>query len=198
MLYDYFGFPPETYTVQYPAPGNPALAEEIEVLLKENGIASAQDNKRGFDHGHFIPLRMMYPQANIPTFQISLIKGLDPTAHLKLGEALRPLMEREILVIGSGFSFHNMRAFSWSPDNQPDPLNDAFQDWLIDTCATQDDYSRLSANLQAWSQAPGARYAHPREEHLMPLMVCAGLGTGKADLIFDDYILGKRGVAFGW
>ena len=127
-----------------------------------------------------------------------MIKGLDPTAHLKLGEALRPLLEREILVIGSGFSFHNMRAFSWSPDNQPDPLNDAFQNCLIDTCASQDDYARLSTSLQAWSQAPGARHAHPREEHLMPLMVCAGLGTGKADLIFDVTILGTRAVAFGW
>jgi len=123
---------------------------------------------------------------------------LDPLAHLRLGEALRPYLERDVLFIGSGFSFHNMRAFSWKPDNTPDPLNTSFQDWLIETCSATDDYAAVSSKLQAWSQAPGARYAHPREEHLIPLMICAGLGGGKGNLVFDDYILGKRGVAFGW
>jgi 4,5-DOPA dioxygenase extradiol len=198
MLYDYYGFPPETYTINYPAPGAPELAQEIEEVLTNHGISSARDSHRGFDHGHFIPLSLMYPQANIPTFQISLIRGLDPTAHLQLGEALRLFLERDVLFIGSGFSFHNMRAFSWKPDNSIDPLNEAFQDWLIETCATTDAYASVFAKLQSWSQAPGARYAHPREEHLIPLLVSAGLGGGKADLIFDDYILGKRGIAFGW
>lgn len=198
MYYDYYGFPPETYKTQYSAPGSPELAQEIEEALTRQGISSAKNPQRGFDHGHFIPLSLMYPEANIPTFQISLIRGLDPAQHLQLGEALRPFLERDVLFIGSGFSYHNLRAFSWEPDNRPDPLNDAFQDWLIDTCANTDDYADIFNKLQTWSLAPGARYAHPREEHLIPLMICAGLGSGKADVVFDDYILGKRGVAFAW
>jgi 4,5-DOPA dioxygenase extradiol len=198
MFYDYYGFPPETYKIQYPAPGAPNLAQEIEDTLTRQGISSAKDPKRGFDHGHFIPLSLMYPEPTIPTFQISLIRGLDPAKHLQLGEALRLFLERDVLFIGSGFSYHNLRAFSWEPDNRPDPLNDAFQNWLIDTCVRTDDYAVLSVKLRAWSQAPGARYAHPREEHLIPLMISAGLGGSKADVVFDDYILGKRGVAFAW
>ncbi|MGB4595255.1 MAG: class III extradiol ring-cleavage dioxygenase [Anaerolineaceae bacterium] len=198
MFYDYYGFPPETYQIQYPAPGAPELAQKIEEVLNNQNIPTSKNPSRGYDHGHFIPLSLMYPEANIPTFQISLIKGLDPTAHLQLGEALRPFLERDVLFIGSGFSYHNLRAFSWKPDNTPDPLNTAFQDWLIDTCTATEDHATVSAKLQSWSQAPGARYAHPREEHLIPLMICAGLAAGKADLVFDDYILGKRATAFAW
>ncbi|NLC13322.1 MAG: dioxygenase, partial [Chloroflexi bacterium] len=113
MFYDYYGFPPETYEVQYPAPGAPEKAAEIAQMLGNAGIPARINQTRGYDHGHFIPLLMMYPQANIPTLQLSLVRGLDPEQHLQLGEALRPLLDENILVIGSGFSFHNMSAFSW-------------------------------------------------------------------------------------
>lgn len=198
MYYDYYGFPPEMYQVQYPAPGCPALAEEVETALLARGIPCTRDDDRGFDHGHFIPLLLMYPEANIPTIQISLIRGLDPEAHLRMGEALRPLLGQGVLFIGSGFSFHNLRTFNWKAYQQADPLNDTFQDWLVETCCRTEKYTETFRRLKEWSQAPNARYAHPREEHLLPLMVCAGLAGRRGTLLFDDYILSKRGVAFGW
>jgi len=140
----------------------------------------------------------MYPAADIPALQLSLLRGLSPTAHLALGKALRGLAGENILVIGSGFSFHNMRAFSWEGLETPDPANDAFQDWLIETCAGELGQPERQARLSAWEQAPYARYCHPREEHLLPLLVCAGMAEARAEVAFDDYILGKRGTAFLW
>lgn len=197
MFYDYYGFPPETYRVQYPAPGAPDKASKIAQMLGNAGIPSRINATRGYDHGHFIPLLMMYPQADIPTLQLSLIRGLDPEQHLQLGEALRPLLDENVLVIGSGFSFHNINAFSWRPNGKPDPANETFQNWLI-YVNTQLAYAETRAALLKWEQAPSARYCHPREEHLLPLMVCAGLAQAQAQVLFDDQILGKRGLAFGW
>ncbi len=198
MLYDYYGFPKETYEVRYPAPGDPALAARIAELLAASGIRARMDPSRGYDHGHFIPLMMMYPEAEIPSIQISLVAGLDPGAHIALGAALRPLLAENILVIGSGFSFHNLRAFSRDGGAARDPENDAFQDWLAETCTGAMDRAERERRLLAWSGAPGARYCHPREEHLLPLHVCAGMADGPATKVFDDCILGKRAVAFLW
>ncbi len=198
LLYDYFGFPSEAYEITYPAPGSPGLANRIAGLLIENHIPAQLDPRRGFDHGLFIPLKLMYPQADIPSVQLSLLRGLDPTAHIALGKALRALMRENILVIGSGFSFHNMRAFSFQGIHSPDQANDAFQNWLIEVCAgpiSQPERERL---LIDWQNAPSARYCHPREEHLLPLHVCLGMADKPASTIFDDYILGKRAVAFLW
>lgn len=197
MFYDYYGFPPETYQVQYPAPGAPDRAKQIVQRFEDAGIPARIDPTRGYDHGHFIPLLMMYPKADIPTLQLSLIRGLDAESHLKLGEALRPILVQNVLVIGSGFSFHNMNAFAWRPNGEPDLANENFQDWLIET-VTQPSYADTRDRLLNWEQAPSARYCHPREEHLLPLMVCAGLAQSPAEVIFDDNILGKRGLAFGW
>lgn len=199
MLYDYYGFPEESYAITYPAPGSPSLAERITRLLGQRHIQARIDGERGFDHGLFIPLRLMHPEADIPSIQLSLVRGLDPAVHLDLGEALRELMAENILVIGSGFSFHNMRAFSWRGGQAKDPENDAFQDWLIETCAGPIPPSERRGRLIQWETAPGARYCHPREEHLLPLHVCLGMaGEATATTIFDDYILGKRSVAFQW
>lgn len=198
MFYDYYGFPEAAYRIRYPAPGSPELAARTHSILAEEGIQAAINPTRGFDHGLFIPLSLMYPQADIPAIQLSLIRGLDPEQHLRLGEALRSLDDGKVLFIGSGFSFHNMQAFSWSPEAAPDPANDAFQDWLIETCAAQTDYALIRQSLQTWEKAPSARYCHPREEHLMPLLVCAGLAGKSGSVIFDDAILGKRGIALGW
>jgi len=198
MLYDYYGFPEEAYNITYPAPGNPELANRIAGLLNENKIPTRIDPKRGFDHGLFIPLKLMYPQADIPSFQLSLLRGLNSAAHIALGKALRELMTENILVIGSGFSFHNMRAFSWQGINVPDSANDTFQDWLIEVCVGSISQSEREQRLIEWQKAPSARYCHPREEHLLPLHVCLGIAGKPATLIFDDYILGKRGVAFLW
>ena len=140
----------------------------------------------------------MYPQADIPSIQLSLLRGLNPTAHIALGKALRELASENILVIGSGFSFHNMGAFSWQGNDTPDPANDAFQNWLIDVCTGPISQPEREQLLVEWQKAPSARYCHPREEHLLPLHVCLGMADKQASTIFDDYILGKRGVAFLW
>jgi 4,5-DOPA dioxygenase extradiol len=198
MFYDYYGFPAETYTVTYPAPGSPELAQRIAGLLGESGVEARVDPQRGFDHGLFIPLILMYPQADIPALQLSLVRGLDPAAHLALGRALRGLMGENILVVGSGFSFHNMQAFFSGTVGAPDPANDAFQDWLIEVCTGPLTQAERERRLAEWEQAPSARYCHPREEHLLPVHVCQAMADKPARLIFDDHIVGKRSVAFLW
>ncbi len=198
MFYDYYGFPDKAYEITYPAPGSPEHANWIAELLIQNNIPARIDPRRGFDHGLFIPLKLMYPQADIPCLQLSLLRGLNPGAHIALGKALRALSSENILVIGSGFSFHNMRAFSWQGIGDPDPANDAFQNWLIEVCAGPIPTPEREQRLIEWANAPTARYCHPREEHLLPLHVCAGIADKPAKLIFDDRILGKRSVAFLW
>ena len=198
MFYDYYGFPDEAYQITYPAPGSPELASRIAGLLNKNNIPARLDPGRGFDHGLFIPLKMMYPLADIPSLQLSLLRGLNPAAHIALGKALRELMNENILVIGSGFSFHNLGAFAWEGPYRPDPANDAFQNWLIETCTGPLPQSDRESRLIEWQKAPSARYCHPREEHLLPVHVCAGMADKPASLVFDDLILGKRSVGFLW
>ncbi len=198
MFYDYYGFPQAAYSIQYPGPGSPELAKRITGLLEEQHIPSKVDAQRGFDHGHFIPLKLMYPEADIPSIQLSLLRGLDPAAHIALGKALRGLGDLNILVIGSGFSFHNLGAFSWQSGGGPDRANDAFQDWLIETCTGAMPQAEREQRLTEWEAAPSARSCHPREEHLLPVHVCAGMADKPATLVFDDHILGKRSVAFLW
>ena len=197
MFYDYYGFPREAYTINYPAPGDPALAGRIAGMLEESGIAARVDERRGFDHGLFIPLKLMYPQADIPAIQLSLLRGLAPAAHVALGRALRGLLGERVLLIGSGFSFHNMAAF-WQQSAGLDQANDAFQDWLIETCTGPLSEAERERRLIDWERAPSARTCHPREEHLLPLHVCAGMMGRPAELVFDDQILHKRAVAFLW
>jgi len=199
MFYDYYGFPEEAYEITYPAAGNPALADRIAGLLKKNNIKSYIDPDRGFDHGLFIPLKMMYPEADIPSLQLSLLHNLDPAEHIALGKALRELVTENIMVIGSGFSFHNQNAFFGQVRGATDPANEAFQNWLLETCTTDAiSESEREKRLIEWEKAPSARYCHPREEHLLPLHVCLGMAGKPAKVIFDDQILGKRGLAFLW
>lgn len=198
MFYDYYGFPEEAYEITYPAPGSPDLAKRIAALLRKNNIPARIDPERGFDHGLFIPLKLMYPQADIPALQLSLVRGLVPAMHIAIGNAFRELMHENILVIGSGFSFHNMGAFSWQGMNAPDPANDDFQHWLIEVCAGPLSQAEREERLITWENAPAARYCHPREEHLLPLHICQGMADKPGKVIFDDYILGKRAVAFLW
>ena len=169
MIYDYTGFPAHTYEVQYPAPGAPAVAARVTTLLEQADIPVAQDAQRGFDHGTFSPLAVMYPQANIPVLQLSLKRGLDPEAHLAVGRALRPLRDEGILIVGSGLSYHNLRELG--PRGQAPSA--AFDAWLQSNVVQASPQERED-NLRAWATAPAARQAHPREEHLLPLMVAVG------------------------
>ena len=198
LFYDYYGFPPAAYEIDYPVAGNPALAEKIAGIFANAEIACRIELERGFDHGVFIPLKLMYPDADIPVVQLSLVRGLDAATHIALGNALRELLTENILIVGSGFSFHNQSAFFNSKPGAPDPANEAFQNWLVETCTASISQPEREKRLIAWEAAPAARYCHPREEHLLPLHVCAGMAKAPAKVIFDDKILGKRGVAFLW
>jgi aromatic ring-opening dioxygenase catalytic subunit (LigB family) len=169
LLFDYTGFPPHTYQLTYPAPGAPAVAQAAASLLGHAGIASALDTERGLDHGVFIPLKLAYPQAAIPVVQLSLQLGLAPAAHLAIGRALAPLRDQDVVILGTGMTYHNMRDFN-SP--RATAASAAFDAWLAEVVALPGP-DRDKA-LTRWAEAPGARYAHPREEHLLPLMVAAG------------------------
>jgi len=198
LYYDYYGFPEESYHLSYPAPGDPGLAARIVTMLGDNGVPTSIDPERGFDHGLFIPLMLMFPDAGIPALQLSLLHSLDARAHLDLGRALGGLLAENVLVVGSGFSFHNLRAFDWSGKYAPDPRNDAFQDWLTEVCTGDLTTLERERRLTEWTAAPAARYCHPREEHLLPLHVCAGMAQTRAELIFDDVIFSKRSLALLW
>jgi aromatic ring-opening dioxygenase catalytic subunit (LigB family) len=172
MYYDYYGFPSETYRLQYPAPGNPALAVNIERLLKIAGFTTKRETERGYDHGTFVPLMVAFPEAQIPVVQLSLVQGLDPGIHIEIGKALESLRSEGVLIIGSGMSYHNMRGFM-SDNPTVEMASKQFDDWLADTVSIHDSEIR-NATLIDWRQAPGARYCHPRSEHLVPLFVIAG------------------------
>jgi 4,5-DOPA dioxygenase extradiol len=199
MIYDYYGFPKAAYEVQYPAPGAPELAKKVCEVLQSDGIEAELDDERGFDHGLYVPLLLMYPDADIPCIQLSLQASLDAEQHVRMGAALSGLAEENILVIGSGFSFHNMRAFSTAPTDETRAMNEAFEAWLIDTCSNSmlSERDRLTRLLQ-WEQAPHARYCHPREEHLLPLHVCYGAAKRACSEFVELSILGRKASFYFW
>lgn len=194
LTYDYYGFPPHTYELKYPARGAPELADQIVKTLTAAGMASATNPQRGFDHGMFIPLKLIFPQADIPVVQLSLHNSLNPTQHLEAGRALQALRNQNVLIIGSGMSFHNMRAYG---NSQFGPVSDTFDEWLTQAVeANPEDRYRLLSN---WDQAPGARDCHPphAEEHLIPLMTIAGAaGMDTGYKVFSDRVMETTLSAF--
>jgi len=194
MLYDYGGFPAHTYQVSYPAPGAPQLARQVRGLIEGAGIAAAEDASRGFDHGMFSPMVVIYPQADVPVVQLSLKQGLDPREHLALGRALAPLRDEGVLIIGSGLSYHNLRLFGPAAR----PASQSFDAWLQQTLQIPEAAER-SATLAAWEAAPSARLAHPRAEHLLPLMVALGAAEHEtASTVYheDDFMGGVAASSF--
>lgn len=169
MLYDYYGFPPASYEITWPAPGNPELATRVQALLGAAGFETAADPKRGFDHGTFIPLKLTYPDAEVPTVQLSLKTGLDPEEHLAMGRALAPLRDEGVFIVGSGMTYHDLRGFFAKSAKS---VSETFDAWLRETATLE--AGERDRRLVDWAAAPAARRAHPREEHLLPLMVIAG------------------------
>lgn len=200
MLFDYYGFPPETYQYRYPAAGSPKLAQRIHALLQKLHAPCGQDTERGFDHGTFVPMLLIDPEAAIPCIQLSLLKGLSALAHVQLGQALRELREENILIIGSGMSFHNLQAVWAGPQPQLRAASDEFHKWLLFTMSSPAllPQQRLNA-LVHWAEAPYAKFAHPRAEHLLPLHICAGIAGGAAaEVIFDEVLMHHKVAGFAW
>ena len=186
MDYDYYGFPEHTYHLQYPAPGSPALAARVTELLAAGGVPCKSDPARGYDHGTFVPLGLMYPQADVPIVLLSMKSGYDPAEHLRVGQLLQPLRDEGVLILGSGLTYHNMRGFG-NPASTP--IAAAFERYLNDA-VTQSDVHVRNQMLLSWQSAPHARLAHPREDHLIPLMVVAGAaGADRGQRIFVDHVL---------
>jgi aromatic ring-opening dioxygenase catalytic subunit (LigB family) len=170
LIYDYYGFPPETYELTYPAPGSPGLAQRAAGLIQQAGLPAVVDAAYGWDHGVFIPLKVMYPKADVPVVAMSLHESLNPNLHSHLGRALSPLRDEGVLILGSGMSYHNLRDFAAQA-----PASFEFHDWLDG--AVHGDWQARCDRLADWHLAPGGRHSHPREEHLLPLMVTSGAGS---------------------
>ncbi len=197
LLFDYHGFPPHTYRLTWPAPGAPALAERAADLLALTGIETAFDARRGFDHGVFVPLKVAFPAADIPCVQMSLKAGLDPEAHRAAGAALAPLRDEGVLILGSGNSFHNQQVLMAGMAGRARGVaGEDFDAWLSEA-ATHPDPRERDRRLAGWRRAPGARHAHPREEHLLPLIVVAGAaGADRGRKTLEDHVMGAVESAF--
>lgn len=179
LYYDYYNFPPESYEIKWPSPGAPKLAARVRSLVEAAGFSSGGNSQRGFDHGTFIPLKLSFPNADVPTTQVSILKSLDPEEHIRLGAALAPLRNEGVLILCSGMSFHDLRGFF---NDYGATVSKPFDAWLQKTAV--EPVKERNIKLINWEEAPCARQAHPREEHLLPLMVAAGAAgsdLGKVD-----------------
>lgn len=186
MLYDYRNFPPHTYDVVYPAPGAPDIAERAKALLEAAGITATLDDTRGFDHGTFVPAYVMYPEAKVPVFQVSMLEGYDPAAHFAMGRALAPLRDEGVLIVGSGLSYHNLGHFG----PQAEVPSKAFDAWLGGVLDLAPE-ARTEALIH-WEEAPYARVCHAEEDHLVPLFMALGAAEdGTATRVYhEDDIFG--------
>lgn len=185
MFYDYYGFPEHTYRLKYGASGNPILAQKVFELLNSSGLNCVKDLERDFDHGVFIPLMVMFPEAEIPVVMLSLKRGLKPKEHIAAGRALSDLRKEGVLILGSGLNYHNMQGFmnDFALDESK-----KFNQWLTETVHFSS--SERNERLDNWAKAPCAGECHPREEHLIPLMFCSGAaGEDHGELDFSDIIM---------
>jgi aromatic ring-opening dioxygenase catalytic subunit (LigB family) len=200
LLFDYSGFPSRAYEYTYPAPGSPLLASKVSELLARKDISSHMDTTRGYDHGAFVPLKLMFPDATIPVVQVSLMGSMDPLQHIKMGQALAPLRDEGVLILTSGMSFHNFEyIFTRSSSKKAEGVahSKVFDDHLVSTLAPPQG-SRITlkdqmSSMVNWTQAPSARACHPvgGEEHLLPLHVAFGAAVGDIDLDDDTAVIAK-------
>ena len=192
MVYDYSGFPEFTYRIKYPAPGSPAVAGRVQELLRGASFTARADDRRGFDHGTFAPLAVIYPGADVPVLQLSIRSDYDPEAHLGAGRALAPLRDEGVLIVASGLSYHNLRRFGSAGRH----ASREFDAWLTEAVCGSAGEAR-SGKLRGWAEAPSARVAHPDEDHLIPLMVAAGAAEGEAGerVYHEDSFFGGLAVS---
>lgn len=195
MLYDYYGFPDDAYQIQWPAPGYPELAPRVAELLHKAGFATDTNEERGYDHGTFVPLKVMYPNADMPILQLSMLRTLNPADHIRMGRALAPLRDEGILILGSGQSFHNLRINRTDLARQ---VSEPFDTWLKEVAVMP--RPERERRLSDWVSAPNAKLVHPREEHLLPLMVILGAALDAPGEIIYNGLFGKAwitGVQYG-
>jgi len=191
LLFDYYGFPPHTYQLRYDAPGAPQLAANIAAQLRSAGFEAALDATRGYDHGVFVPLKVIYPEAEIPVIELSLDRSLDAAMHLEMGAALAPLRDQGVLLIGAGMSVHNLRALG---DPRMTAPATEFDTWLHDAATAP--VAERTTKLSRWDAAPHARLCHPRHEHLLPLMVAAGASQNAGTRVYHEMVLGTPIAGF--
>ncbi|PAU52417.1 class III extradiol ring-cleavage dioxygenase [Pseudomonas sp. PICF141] len=188
--HDFGGFPQALFAVQYPAPGNPQLAAEVVELLKADGLPARIDTQRPFDHGVWVPLSLMYPQADIPVVQVSLPTRGGPALQTRVGHALASLREHGVLLIGSGSITHNLRELDWHAGPESvEPWAKAFRDWMIEKLETNDE----AALHDYRQQAPNAVRNHPSDEHLLPLYFARAAG-GKFSVTHQGFTMGALGM----
>ncbi len=194
LIYDYYNFPEHTYRLTWPAQGDPALAERVQTLLRDAGLPAAADPARGFDHGVFVPMKVAAPDADIPTVALSLQRDLDPAFHLAVGRALAPLRREGVLIVGSGMSYHNLQQL-FSGTEAAEAA--AFDLWLTETA--QAPPTAREQGLKEWTDAPAARTAHPRAEHLAPIFVASGAAAEEPGRrIYTDHVMGAQVSAFAF
>ncbi len=192
LLFDYYNFPPHTYELTWPAPSAPDISRQAVDLLAGAGIKAGFDQTRGYDHGVFVPMKVAVPQADIPVSMMSLRDDLDPAHHLAVGQALAPLRRENVLIVGSGMSFHNLRVLIGPGDSAE---SQEFDRWLTETLALGSE--ARNAALIDWAKAPGAKASHPREEHLAPVFVATGAAEGQAGrCVYTDTVLGAAVSAY--
>jgi len=181
-IHDFSGFAPSLHRIQYPAPGAPVLAERAVSLLSNAGIAADLHPSRGLDHGAWVPLSAMYPQANVPVTQLSLIRNSSAAQHVALGQALAPLREEGVLIVSTGAITHNFDWLDWQAqsDQAPVPQAAAFTDWVAERLAAHD-----ATGLLNYRSAPHGAEAHPTEEHFLPLFVALGAARDDAPLRYQ-------------
>lgn len=188
--HDFGGFPRELFAVQYPALGNPALAQQIVELLAADGLQARLDNQRPFDHGTWVPLSLMYPAADIPVVQVSLLSHMGPALQTRIGQALASLRTEGVLLIGSGSITHNLGELDWRAGPESiEPWAREFRDWVVDKLSTQDE----AALHDYRQQAPYAVRSHPSDEHLLPLYFARGAG-GQFSVAHQGFTLGALGM----
>ncbi|WP_454846319.1 DODA-type extradiol aromatic ring-opening family dioxygenase [Pseudomonas farris] len=188
--HDFGGFPQALFEVQYPAPGNPQLAAEVVELLKADGLPARIDSQRPFDHGVWVPLSLMYPQADIPVVQVSLPTRGGPALQTRVGHALASLREHGVLLIGSGSITHNLRELDWHAGPESvEPWAKAFRDWMIEKLEANDE----AALHDYRQQAPNAVRNHPSDEHLLPLYFARAAG-GEFNVAHQGFTMGALGM----
>jgi aromatic ring-opening dioxygenase catalytic subunit (LigB family) len=184
LIYDYSGFPAHTYELRYDVPGAPELAARAARLLEAAGLAARVDDARGLDHGVFVPMKVAFPEADVPVVEMSVDRSLDPELHAAAGRALAGLRDEGVLIVASGMSFHNMRGYGDTRFTEPSA---AFDTWLTESVSLG--AAERDARLRHWAEAPAGRLSHPREEHLLPLMVAAGAADGPGERVYSGQVL---------